>query len=208
MKKNDNRLRYRGFYRRNLPHIQPRDGILFITYRLYHQLPERIKEQINKIRKTKCGNSFEIIDNYLDLCKEGPKWLKDDRIANVVRDNLLKMNKVQYELYCFCIMPNHVHVLLKPKIKFRNIPYSLAEIFRGHKGVTARKANLILHRSGQFWHAERYDHYIRDDEDFYNIAWYIIMNPVKAKLVKHYREWKFTWIEKDLEYEMGLDMIE
>ena len=200
-------LKYKEFYRRSLPHIQPEDGILFITYRLHFQLPIELIKKIEKIKRTKSGNSFDIIDDYLDFSKEGPKHLSRLEIATMIVKNLLKMNAKQYKLFCFCIMPNHVHVLIKPKLKFEKTPYSLAEIFRGHKGVTARKANLILHRSGSFWQAESYDHYIRDSEEFYNIAWYILNNPVKVKLVQNVRDWEFTWIDKDLEYEMGLDMM-
>ena len=203
----DNRLEYKEFYRRNLPHIQPEDGIIFITYRLHFQLPNKLINKIEKIKKTKSGNSFNVIDDYLDLCKEGPRHLSNREISTMIMENLLKMNDKQYKLFCFCIMPNHVHVLLKPKLKYKNIPYSLAEIFRGHKGVTARQANQILHRIGSFWQAESYDHYMRDDEEFYNLAWYILNNPVKAKLVQNILDWEFTWIDKDLEYEMGLDMM-
>ena len=204
----DNRLKYKEFYRRSLPHIQPEDGIIFVTYRLHFQLPIGLINKIEKIKRTRSGNSFNVIDDYLDLCKEGSKFLSNRKVAIMIMKNLLKMNDKQYRLFCFCIMPNHVHVLLKPKIKIEKTPYSLAEIFRGHKGVTARQANLILHRSGSFWQTESYDHYIRDDEEFYNIAWYILNNPVKAKFVQNYLDWEFTWIDKDLEYEMGLDIIE
>ncbi|NQT65142.1 MAG: transposase [FCB group bacterium] len=167
----DNRLKYKEFYRRSLPHFQPEDGIIFVTYRLHFQLPEELKKRIEEIKRTKSGNSFNVIDDYLDLCKEGSKFLSNPEIATMIIENLLKMNDKQYKLFCFCIMPNHVHVLLKPKFKFGKTPYSLAEIFRSHKGVTARQANLILNRSGSFWQAENYDHYIRDDKEFYNIAW-------------------------------------
>ncbi len=204
----DNHLKYKKFYRRSLPHIQPEDGIIFVTYRLHFQLSSELIRKIEKIKRTRLGNSFDFINDYLDFCKEGPKWLSRLQIAAMIIENLLKMNDKQYKLFCFCIMSNHVHVLMKPKFKFEKTPYSLAEIFRGHKGVTARQANLILHRHGSFWQAENYDHYIRDDEEFYNIAWYILNNPVKAKLVKNFRDWEFTWIDKNLEYEMGLDMIE
>ena len=75
----------------------------------------------------------------------------------------------------------------------------------GHKGATARKINLSLGRKGRFWHDEYYDHFIRDYKEFYNIAWYILNNPVKANLVSELKSWKFTWIEKQLEYDLNLD---
>jgi hypothetical protein len=75
-------------------------------------------------------------------------------------------------------MSNHVHLLLLPKIAPSRLLQSL-------KGVTAREANPILGRTGElFWHAESYDHWVRDDEEWKRIAAYIEDNPVKAGLVQ------------------------
>ena len=49
-----NRLSYNFYYRRNLPHYQPKDGIFFITYRLAFSLP---KEIINNL--TSRRNEFD-----------------------------------------------------------------------------------------------------------------------------------------------------
>src|SRR6202051_3751070 len=57
------------------------------------------------------------------------------------------------------IMPNHVHVLLLPKT-------SLPVILRWLKGSTARRANLILGRTGKaFWQDESFDHCVRDEAE-------------------------------------------
>ena len=87
----DNRLKYKEFYRRSLPHIQPEDGILFITYRLHFQLPIELIKKIEKIKRTKSGNSFDIIDDYLDFSKEGPKHLSRLEIATMIVKNLLNI---------------------------------------------------------------------------------------------------------------------
>jgi len=202
----ENPLSYKAFHRRNLPHIQPVDGILFITYRLYFPLPKK-SNKINMLAEKPFHEHFITYDDFLDMCKLGPKWLSKTEIAQIVFDNLLKMNKIQYELYCFCIMPNHVHVLMKPKPEIDESPFSIAKIMHGHKGVTSKQINNLLNRESHFWNSEYYDHYIRDESEFYNIAWYIINNPVKAKLVSKREKWKFTWIEKHLDYELGLDLL-
>jgi hypothetical protein len=41
----NNRLDYKSFYRRNLPHYQPADGIFFVTYRLAFSLPKKVLQQ-------------------------------------------------------------------------------------------------------------------------------------------------------------------
>ncbi|RLC46619.1 MAG: hypothetical protein DRI23_12175 [Candidatus Cloacimonadota bacterium] len=202
----ENPLSYKVFHRRNLPHIQPVDGILFVTYRLYFPLPMKYRNNYSRAKKNFHEYFFDY-DEYLDMCKLGPKWLYKADIGQIVFENLLKMNQVQYELFCFCIMPNHVHVLMKPKPEIDQLPFSIAKIMHGHKGVTSKKINNLLNRKGHFWQSEYYDHYVRNNDEFYNIAWYIINNPVKAKLVSKIKNWKFTWIEKQLEYELGLDLL-
>ena len=55
----------------------------------------------------------------------------------------------------FVVMPNHVHVLLTPRVP-------LEKITRVLKGYSAREANRILERVGRrFWQTESYDHWIR-----------------------------------------------
>ncbi|HCL00114.1 MAG TPA: hypothetical protein DHW42_08435 [Candidatus Marinimicrobia bacterium] len=216
-------LDYKIFYRRNLPHYQPESGIFFVSYRLNFDLPLEITEKLiqqkqefakrKKVLKNKNEilekldfekQQFYFVDNYLGLCKNGPKYLSDPNIAQVVKDSLFFMNKEQYELYCFCVMPNHVHILIKPQEKENGTFYSFAKILKGHKGSTARKANIIFDRTGSFWHIESYDHLVRSQQEFEDTVWYIVNNPVKAHLVDDYRKWKHTWIAEYIKKEMGL----
>ena len=61
------------------------------------------------------------------------------------------------------------------------------------KGYTAREANRMLKRTGeQFWQQESFDHWPRDDHEFFRIIQYIENNPVKAGLVRSPEEWKWS----------------
>lgn len=91
-----------------------------------------------------------------------------------------------YQLGSFVVMSNHVHVLLLPLIAPSRLLQSL-------KGVTAREANRMLGRIGEpFWQTESYDHWIRDDEEYGQIAKYIEQNPVKAGLVEHAEDYAWS----------------
>ncbi|MBN2602024.1 MAG: transposase [Candidatus Marinimicrobia bacterium] len=216
-----NILQYKEFYRGNLPHYQPQSGIFFITYRLNYELPAELVNELqqqkqefarqNKVKKPNKTASlnfekrqFDFIDNYLALCQKGPKYLSNPDVANIVSDSLFIMNSIQYELYCYCIMPNHVHILIKPLKKKDDSYYSLAEILKGHKGSTARRANVILETKGKFWHIESYDHLVRSQEEFENIVHYIVNNPVKAKLVDDWKMWEQTWVADSLKKEINI----
>ena len=41
-----------------------------------------------------------------------------------------------------------------------------------------------------------YDHYVRKDGEFERIQQYIIMNPVKAKIVDQWEDYKWTYTQK------------
>jgi REP element-mobilizing transposase RayT len=61
------------------------------------------------------------------------------------------------------------------------------------KNTSARKANLILGRTGMpFWQDESYDHWVRDAKEFDRIARYIEWNPVKAGLVEQVELWPWS----------------
>ena len=201
---------YKLFHRGNLPHIFPEDTPIFITYNLTLNSPDKLKQLLNNKKKTYYTNNkltydqvckfefllFDLYDQYLSK-NVSPYWLMQPDLADIVFDSLIFGNTKFYKLHCFCIMPNHVHVLLTLKKK-DNVSHSLPYIMQNHKRFTARKCNQILDRTGQFWHREYFDHYCRSEEEYNSIVWYILNNPVKAKLIENWQEWKYTWIDKSL----------
>ena len=91
-----------------------------------------------------------------------------------------------YELAAWVIMPNHVHLLILPKV-------AVPEITRWLKGSTARRANRLLGRTGlPFWQDESYDHWVRNPKEFDRITGYIEDNPVSAGLVGSMDLWPWS----------------
>jgi REP element-mobilizing transposase RayT len=92
-------------------------------------------------------------------------------------------------------MPNHVHLLIWPKISPSRLMQSLY-------GVTAKEANKVLGLTGEpFWQKESYDHWVRNDEELRRIRKYIENNPVRAGLVADARD--YPWASAGVE--MSLD---
>ena len=209
-------LKYKEFYKRNLPHYQPEYGIFAITFRLAFSLPKGIIEKLKKekddfernILELKGKNLqvykneferkyFETFDTFLDKYLKSPMWLSSDIIAEKVIESLHFMDKKMYELFAYCIMPNHVHLMIKPLRKSKNVIYSLANIMYSLKRFTANECNRLLVRNGHFWHNESYDHFIRGDKDFKHQLYYLLNNPIKAKLIDKSENWKYSWINDD-----------
>lgn len=122
---------YREFYRRYLPHWQPPDATLFVTFRLAGSLPQIVIEELRNEReaaKRKLAlitdrvqrekqdylddrRAFGRWDEALDRSLDGSRWLGQPEIAEIVVEALQYRDGKTYDLLAYCIMPNHVHVV-------------------------------------------------------------------------------------------------
>ena len=171
----------RGWHSRGyLPHFDSPETIQFVTFRLADSLPRAVIEALNFQ-----ADAVQRIDLELDG-GSGACWLRRPEIASLVQDSLLHFDGDRYRLLAWCLMPNHVHVVIE-------IPgsHSLSDIVRSWKSFTSRRANVQLGRSGPFWHADYFDRYIRDEEHLARTIEYVENNPVKAGLVDAATDW--TW---------------
>jgi hypothetical protein len=85
-----------------------------------------------------------------------------------------------------------VHVLFTPRLDETGTYHSLSTIQHSIKLYTARRANPILDREGDFWYHENYDHMVRNPAESERIRAYILNNPVKAGLAKNWQEWPWS----------------
>lgn len=93
---------------------------------------------------------------------------------------------------CWVLLPDHVHLLLQ-----MGEMESLSRLMNRIKANTARKVNLTLDRKDQLWEKGFHDKAIRAEENIIDIARYIVMNPVRAGLVKNvgmYPYWNAIWL--------------
>ena len=170
-------------YRRRLPHFHPDGAYLFVTWRLYGSLPVAPPDVIYATP----GHAFAAQDRALAR-NHGPRSLSDPRVARCVVEAIRtgESPKQFYELQAWAVMPNHVHLLVLPRVALPQITHWL-------KGRTAREANLLLERSGEpFWQDESYDHWVRNEKEFHRIVAYIEENPVSAGLAATPEEWSWS----------------
>ena len=160
---------------RRLPHLYALDRPLFITFRLHDSLPAN--RPFGSAQQLTSGQAFVAMDRLLDEARTGPTYLKDPEVAHAVLETLQHGAETNYfDLHVWVLMPNHVHLLLTPRIE-------VSRLLRSLKSASAKQANLILARTGQpFWQDESYDHLVRTEEEFRRITRYIENNPVKACL--------------------------
>jgi len=188
--------------RKRLPHWEIEPGVYFVTFRLHDSLPREVARAIEAERENIVATAKQMkrelaaherrrltklfserIERYLNAGL-GACHLKDPRVANSICTALRHFDGQRYELFAWCIMPNHVHVVFQPQPG-----RDLAGILHAWKSFTAKEANRLLGRVGTFWQREYYDHLIRDERELWRVIEYVRDNPVKAGL----KDWH--WVE-------------
>lgn len=93
----------------------------------------------------------------------------------------------------YVVMPDHLHWLLALAPAT-----DLSRVVRATKGLSARRVNLRLGRSGAIlWQSGFHDHALRQEEDIRDAARYIVANPLRAGLVRRlgdYPLWDAVWL--------------
>ena len=88
--------------------------------------------------------------------------------------------------FAYCLMPDHLHLLISPNGS------NLIDFIRRWKSYSAGLLNK-LDFNGPCWQRSFYDHALRKDEDIQTTAEYIVNNPVRKHIVKHWTEYPYSW---------------
>ena len=123
--------------------------------------------------------SSKKIQNILDS-GAGECLLRNKGNAQIVADAMLFFDNQRYKLGHWVIMPNHVHLVVKPING-----YSLSDILHSWKSYTAKMINKNTGRDGILWQDESYDHIVRSESQLHFLIKYIEDNPIKAGLKKN-----------------------
>lgn len=207
---------FMNFYQRKLPHWQPEGAQYFITFRLKGSLPRKVIEELRNLRKQlrhrqesdesfdrqtiqrKIFVKFEVV---LDAGNEGPTWLKNRKVAELVQEAIHYRDTKKYDLFAYCIMSNHVHLVFQHLSNTSSLEptnnFPITEIMQELKRYTAYESNKILGREGAFWQSESFDRVIRDQNELGKTIRYTLNNPVKAGLVSHWQEWPYTYCKPE-----------
>ncbi len=213
------------YYRRHLPHYHPEAATFHTVFRLAGSLPlsiigelrqekERLERQLKTIKNVNdlkqrqndiLWKYFERFDSLLDGSLTGPTWLREPNIAAIVRESMHHLDGKEYDLFAYCIMPNHVHMVFSIEARVprpdhktdgTRVPsYIVSDILGSIKKFTGRKANPILGREGAFWQDESYDHVIRDATELRRTIHYVLNNPVNAGLAQSWEQWPWNYAQ-------------
>jgi putative transposase len=164
-------------YRRRLPHLQKADADLFVTFCTSARriLPEKARDIV------------------FEHCLREAGVARASSPAKASPGNLLP----RIHLHAVVVMPDHVHILLRPLRDENGWPFPLVNILQCFKGATAHRINKLLGSSGPVWEEESFDHVLRSDESLKEKCEYIRQNPVRAGLVRKPEDYRWLWIDPE-----------
>ncbi|MDD8045671.1 MAG: transposase, partial [Verrucomicrobiota bacterium] len=185
----------------NLPHWQCENAIYHVSFRLSDSVPEdqhnewlaereaieNIAVQANRPLTEEEEQRIRFlyskrIEAFLDS-GYGECHLQIPEVGELLAKAIRHFDGERYRLHAWCLMPNHVHVIVEPAQGFE-----LASIIHTWKSFTANKANQLLGRSGPFWQEDAYNHIIRTEKEYRFQVEYVFGKPAKAGL----RDWKWV----------------
>jgi REP element-mobilizing transposase RayT len=125
---------------------------------------------------------------HITMCAATGKPFRRDAVAKMVCDSIERCCELnEYRLYGYCVMPDHVHVLLSPGES--GVP--LKNWLRAFKSYTGHAFGR-LGGSPPLWQRSAYDHICRKCETVQVVLEYIANNPIRAGLVTCWRDWRWT----------------
>ncbi len=142
-------VRTRGY----LPHWTKPNSDYFITFRTADSISPETLAALRLTVHTP-DEKRKRVERALDRCDRGD--ILRGLAAESVADSIMFGAKKDYELHAWCVIPNHVHLLLRPKRGQR-----IALLIQALKSVTAHNVNKLLGRSRPVWEREYFDRIVR-----------------------------------------------
>ncbi len=202
-------LGFLGWHERGyLPHCDFPGLVQFVTFRLADSMPvSRRGEWEHLLTIEDLREKRTKLEEYLDR-GAGECHLRYSHIAKLCEGALLFFHNERYELLAWCVMPNHVHVLVhvwqwplsKLMQSWKRHIATQAEAYLAERrsptwrvsadgtNAPARRAALQTLR----WEREYWDTFMRDEKQQKTAVRYIENNPVKAKLCRAAEDWSFS----------------
>ena len=98
----------------------------------------------------------------------------------------------EVEVWAWCLMPNHVHLILVPA-DADAVRRALAATHRCYAGILQARRK----RSGHFWQG-RFGSVVMDEEHLAAAVRYVSLNPVRARLVARPQDWRWSSVRAHL----------
>ena len=125
---------------------------------------------------------------FITLCSLNKRqiFVKNEFNTEVIEYLKSERKRVGHAVYVFCLMPEHLHLLLSP-LETGNTVIR----FMGALSSQITRLSWRYGFSGRLLQRSFYDHIIRKHEDLRRIAEYILANPVRRGLIERWQDYQY-----------------
>jgi putative transposase len=112
-------------------------------------------------------------------------------MAAIILDELeFRKRTNEIRLFCYCIMPDHLHLLIFLTEFYGKSLQNWVSAFKRH---TSKVTNESMYNK-RLWQKNFYDHVVRRDESLLKISEYILNNPIRQGMVMEWEEYPYSMI--------------
>ncbi|MCL5407454.1 MAG: transposase [Patescibacteria group bacterium] len=163
---------------------------LLVNDHYYHIFSRSIAQYIVFNNTEEYSRMIEILKLYcyLDFCHKYSRFINfEEARKNAIIEDLEKNSPVFIEIIAYCIMPTHLHLVLK-QITNHGISNYIAKVLNSY----SRYFNLNHKRMGPLWAGRFKSVLVLNDEQLLHLTRYIHLNPTSAGVVKSLQDWQFS----------------
>ncbi|HMQ70198.1 MAG TPA: transposase [Ignavibacteria bacterium] len=143
-----------------------------------------IREKKHRLEKD-CYKGEKIV-SFTSCIKQRTNVFVCKDLFNEFEKILIKeLNRFECDSYIHLFMPDHIHFIIEGKNENSDV-IKVMEMFKQKTGYWFSNNGKIAK-----WQKDYYDHIIRDQEDLKKQIYYILENPVRAGICKHWKEYRF-----------------
>lgn len=131
---------------------------------------------------------------YFQVKKPPTKFSYFIRLKETQRDGffnyyglLTKDQKDLVRIIAFCLMPTHIHLILK-QLMPNGISIFMSNILNSY----TRYFNIKHHRKGPLWESKFQNRLVETDEQLLHLLRYLYLNPVTANIVENPGDWNYS----------------
>ena len=126
---------------------------------------------------------------HVTVCTENKERILGSEVnARIVANELLKTAKdLGFNILCYCLMPDHLHVIVSPGESTLSLSKFL-NIFKGRTTAIFRERKDLK----KIWQRSAFDHVIRTEENLKGIIEYIRNNPVRKGIVENADDYPYS----------------
>jgi REP element-mobilizing transposase RayT len=135
--------------------------------------------------------------------RQGQPFRRAELAQSVVQSLLWRKRMHRWTLYCYCLMPDHLHFVVRlppSEVRLLNggargiVPEGILDQVGNFKKYTTTQIWWKQGGEGRLWHRSSYDRVIRYQNSVESAIHYVLNNPVRKGLVERWEDYAYSAI--------------